>query len=96
MGGGRWGGREGRGEGGREGGLEAVIIPLTSKSEARVLEGLWINEMTQRGFRCGRIRMEGEGGEVGREGGRERGRDGGRKGKKGCYYIVYTCKESER
>ena len=40
------GGREGR----REGGLEAVIVPLSSKSEARVLEGLMINELTQRGF----------------------------------------------
>ena len=50
MGGGRLGGREGRGEGVREGGREAVIVPLTSKSEARVLEGLLINEMTQRGF----------------------------------------------
>jgi len=41
---------DGRREGGREKGLEAVVIPLSSKSEARVLEGLLINEMTQRGF----------------------------------------------
>ena len=37
-------------EGGKEGGLEALAVPLSSKSEARVLEGLMINAMIERGF----------------------------------------------
>jgi len=41
---------EGGREGGREGGLEALAVPLSHKGEARVLEGLMINALIERGF----------------------------------------------